>query len=50
MTDTLVISGIIQHILFSSPDSDFIILKIVPDDDFVAVSRIFFRVNFEVDF
>ncbi|MEO1289578.1 MAG: hypothetical protein AAFV93_17575, partial [Chloroflexota bacterium] len=36
MNNTLVISGIIQHILFSSPDSDFIILKIVPDDDFNA--------------
>lgn len=36
MTDSLVISGIIQHILFSSPDSDYIILKIVPDDDFNA--------------
>ena len=32
--DTLVISGIIQHILFSSPDGDFTILKMIPDDDY----------------
>ena len=32
--DTQIISGIIQYILFSSPDSDYTILKIVPDDDY----------------
>ncbi|GAB5491840.1 MAG: ATP-dependent RecD-like DNA helicase [Phototrophicaceae bacterium] len=31
--ETKLISGIIQYILFSSPDSDYTILKIVPDDD-----------------
>jgi len=29
-----LISGIIQHILFSSPDGDFTILKMIPDDDY----------------
>ena len=29
-----IISGIIQHILFSSPDGDFTILKMIPDDDY----------------
>ncbi|MGB7339077.1 MAG: ATP-dependent RecD-like DNA helicase [Phototrophicaceae bacterium] len=29
-----IISGIIQYILFSSPDGDYTILKMVPDDDY----------------
>ncbi|MGJ3237246.1 MAG: SF1B family DNA helicase RecD2 [Anaerolineae bacterium] len=32
--DTLIITGIVQHILFTSPDNDFTILKLVPDEDY----------------
>lgn len=32
--ETQIISGIIQHILFSSQDSAYTILKVVPDDDY----------------
>lgn len=34
--ETDIITGIVQHILFSSPDSAFTILKIVPDDSYQA--------------
>lgn len=34
--ETEIITGIIQHVLFSSPDSGYTILKIVPDDEYNA--------------